>query len=99
MEQAAVPKPRSTDAPDTPRQWGYVANVYVTPAHRGAGLGQALLDAAIAYADTNSFARLVLSPSERSIPLYGRVGFAPATALMVWTPSDFSVDGGTPRPR
>jgi GNAT superfamily N-acetyltransferase len=67
-----------------PSQWGYIANVFVRAEHRNDGSGRALLDAAIAHADTAGFARLVLSPSERSIPFYGRAGFAPAaTTLMV----------------
>ncbi len=94
-----MPKPRSADAPGPARQWGYIANVYVAPAHRGDGLGEALLDAAIAYADANGFARLVLSPSERSIPLYGRAGFEPATTLMVRPQPDVSADDRQPRPR
>jgi GNAT superfamily N-acetyltransferase len=64
-------------------QWGYVANVYVDAAHRDAGLGRILLDAATAHAREHDFARVVLSPSERSIPFYERAGFVPATSLMV----------------
>lgn len=66
-----------------PGQWGYIANVFVRAEHRNDGSGRALLDAAIAHADTAGFARLVLSPSERSIPFYERAGFAPASTLMV----------------
>jgi len=64
-------------------QWGYVANMFVLAEHRHAGLGRALLDAAIGYADRYGFVRLVLSPSPRSVPFYERAGFAPATSLMV----------------
>jgi GNAT superfamily N-acetyltransferase len=66
-----------------PSRWGYIANVFVRAEHRNDGAGRALLDAAIAYADTAAFARLVLSPSERSVPFYARAGFTPATTLMV----------------
>jgi hypothetical protein len=31
--------------------------------------------------------RVVLSPSERSIPLYRRAGFRAADELLVWTPT------------
>jgi GNAT superfamily N-acetyltransferase len=64
-------------------QWGYVANVYVDAAARDRGTGRLLLDAAVDHARERGFARLVLSPSERSVPFYARAGFAPATSLMV----------------
>lgn len=66
-----------------PSQWGYVANVYVDAAHRDSGVGRMLLDAATAHARKHDFVRIVLSPSERSIPFYERAGFVPATTLMV----------------
>jgi len=66
-----------------PHQWGYLANFFVLAEHRGSGLGTRLVEACTAYADEQGFARVVLSPSERSVPLYARHGFAPATSLMV----------------
>jgi len=42
--------------------------------HRNGGLGHALLDAAIDAAKQREYARLVLSPSVRAVPLYERVG-------------------------
>ncbi|MEO5711109.1 MAG: GNAT family N-acetyltransferase [Nocardioidaceae bacterium] len=78
-----MPRPRSPDAPGRPEAWGYVANVYVGPAHRDAGTGRRLLDAVTSYADEHGFARLVLSPSQRSVPFYERAGFATATSLML----------------
>jgi GNAT superfamily N-acetyltransferase len=66
-----------------PRQWGYIANVYVDEAFRDRTVGRALLDAALEHAHTLRFARLVLSPSERSVPFYLRAGFEPATTLLV----------------
>ncbi|HSE10968.1 MAG TPA: GNAT family N-acetyltransferase [Nocardioidaceae bacterium] len=74
-----MPKP----ARRTTSQWGYVANVYVDAAHRDAGVGRMLLDAATAHARAHDFVRLVLSPSERSIPFYERAGFVPAASLMI----------------
>jgi GNAT superfamily N-acetyltransferase len=64
-------------------RWGYLANFYVRPEHRSSGLGTELLGVCTSYADEHAFARIVLSPSERSVPLYARTGFAPATELMV----------------
>ena len=69
-----------------PSQWGYLANFYVAPELRGSGLGARMLDACTSYADSHGFVRIVLSPSERSVPLYARAGFVPATSLMVRTP-------------
>ena len=63
--------------------WGYIANTYVLPAHRNSGVGRELLDAAIAHARQQRFARLVLAPTERSRPFYARAGFTPATSLLV----------------
>lgn len=63
-------------------QWGYVANVYVLGSQRDRGWGAKLMETCIAYAAEHNYARLVLSPSERSIPLYERAGFSPASSLM-----------------
>jgi GNAT superfamily N-acetyltransferase len=67
-------------------RWGYLGNVFVLAAYRNRGIGSQLVSAALNYADENGFARIVLSPTERSIPLYERAGFGPADALMLRTP-------------
>ncbi len=77
-----MPAPMN-DTYHRPTQWGYLANLYVHPEHRGTGMGGALVDACTAYADERGFARVVLSPSTRSVPLYARHGFEPATSLMI----------------
>lgn len=69
-----------------PSRWGYLANAFVLAAYRNQGIGRLLLEAVLGYASENGFARVVLSPSERAIPLYERAGFGPADALMLWTP-------------
>jgi GNAT superfamily N-acetyltransferase len=69
-----------------PSRWGYVGNAFVLAAYRNRGIGGILLSALLGYADENHFARVVLSPSERSIPFYQRAGFGPANALMLRTP-------------
>jgi hypothetical protein len=38
--------------------------------------------ASVACADAGGFARVVLSPSQRSVPFYRRAGFGPAGALL-----------------
>ena len=70
---------------DTSR-WGYLANCYVRPERRNSGLGARMLEACTSYADHAGFVRVVLSPSERSVPFYTRGGFEPATTLMVRRP-------------
>jgi GNAT superfamily N-acetyltransferase len=72
-----MPRP----GPD-PGRWGYLANAYVRPDYRNQGVGGRLLDEILAYADDRGFARVVLSPSQRSIPFYRRAGFGPADALL-----------------
>jgi GNAT superfamily N-acetyltransferase len=62
------------------------SNVFVVAAYRNRGIGSQLVSAALNYADENGFARVVLSPTEKSIPLYERAGFGPARALMLRTP-------------
>jgi GNAT superfamily N-acetyltransferase len=78
-------------------RWGYLGNVFVLAAYRCRGIGGRLVRAALDYADENGFARVVLSPTQRSIPLYERAGFGPAHALMLRTPPQTPV-GSTSRP-
>jgi GNAT superfamily N-acetyltransferase len=68
-----MPKPATS-----PERWGYIANAFVLEEHRNTGVGRALLDAAVAYARRERFVRLVVNPSERSIPFYVRAGFMPS---------------------
>jgi GNAT superfamily N-acetyltransferase len=42
---------------------------------RNRGIGSVLLTAILAAADERGYARLVLSPSARSVPFYRRAGF------------------------
>ena len=67
-------------------RWGYLGNVFVLAAYRNRGIGSQLVSAALNYADRNGFVRVVLSPTERSVPLCERAGFGPADALMLRTP-------------
>jgi GNAT superfamily N-acetyltransferase len=70
----------------SPSHWGYLGNAFVLAAYRNQGIGSQLLHAVLSYADEHDFARVVLSPSQRSIPFYERAGFGPASELLVWTP-------------
>jgi len=73
-----------------PSAWGYLGNVFVLAAYRDEGVGRLLLDAVIAEARGRGYARLVLSPSPRSVPFYARAGFAAADGLLVQEPLDRS---------
>ena len=68
-------------------RWGYLGNMYVVPEHRVRGLGRQLLDVVVAHADARGLERIVLSPSERSVPFYRRAGFDDAHHLLVRPPS------------
>ena len=63
-------------------RWAYLGNAFVLAAHRDRGIGTTLLDAAVAHARERRCARIVLSPSERSVSFYQRAGFGPATMLL-----------------
>jgi GNAT superfamily N-acetyltransferase len=67
---------------DTGR-WGYLGNMFVVPDHRNAGVGRQLLDTLVAHADARGFERIVLSPSERSVPFYRAAGFGDADELLL----------------
>ncbi|TQL69570.1 RimJ/RimL family protein N-acetyltransferase [Nocardioides albertanoniae] len=73
-----MPKPGSAQS-----RWGYLANFYVRREHRNGGLGTAMLEALTGHADDEGFVRIVLSPSEKSIPFYARAGFREAYDLMI----------------
>ena len=70
-----------------PGRWGYLGNAFVLAAHRNRGVGRQLLDAVLGHAASQGFVRVVLSPSDRSIPFYLRAGFRAADELLVWTPT------------
>lgn len=65
-----------------PVQWLYAANVYVAEPHRRRGLGRTLVQRLVDHAQEHAMARVVLAPSEMSVPLYRALGFRPADDLM-----------------
>ncbi|MBV1851486.1 GNAT family N-acetyltransferase [Catellatospora tritici] len=69
-------------------RWGYLSNAFVLPAHRDAGAGAAMMDALLAYARAEKLVRVLLSPSQRSVPFYRRAGFYPAESLLVTSLDD-----------
>jgi GNAT superfamily N-acetyltransferase len=62
--------------------------MYVIPALRDAGIGRTLLDAAVDHARERGLDGLMLWPSERSVPLYRRRGFAPEGWLWLHVSGD-----------
>jgi GNAT superfamily N-acetyltransferase len=70
-----------------PSRWGYLGNAFVLAPYRNQGIGRQILDEVLRYASENGFVRVVLGPTERSVPFYRRAGFRPADALMLWTPA------------
>ncbi|MGH9881728.1 MAG: GNAT family N-acetyltransferase [Pyrinomonadaceae bacterium] len=72
-----VPNPASE-----PEYYIYLTNFYVSEECRGKGIGSMLLSAALAWGKTNDVHSAILSPTERSRPLYLRHGFSDAHDLM-----------------
>ncbi|ROZ88076.1 GNAT family N-acetyltransferase [Gordonia sp. OPL2] len=70
-----------------PACWGYLGHLFVHPAHRGHGIGAALVTAATAVADDRGYSKVMLSPTPASIPLYLRCGFTGDTDTMIRTPT------------
>lgn len=88
-ERMPSPNPRAA------AHWGYLGHLYVLPSARGLGIGEALVQTVLAEAERRRYAKLVLSPSELSIPLYRRSGFTDAHSMMLWRPLGAS-DTGDP---
>lgn len=65
-----------------PEWHGYVTSLYVTPQCRAAGLGSALLKAALDECDRRQVDAVFLWPTPRSRSLYLRHGFAVREDLM-----------------
>lgn len=63
-------------------RWIYVANVFVLPEHRRQGIAADLMSAIVEWARAEGMVRVVLAPSEMSIPFYISLGFRPADDLM-----------------
>lgn len=61
---------------------GYVTSMYVVPAARGAGIGAALLEAALGACRGAGVDSVILWPTSRSQPLYARFGFSEPDDLL-----------------
>ncbi len=83
-------------------EWhGYVTSAYVAPEWRNAGVGAALLDAALAACRAHGVDSVILWPTARSASLYRRFGFRdrPADIMeLVLHPGRAATMGGPDRP-
>jgi GNAT superfamily N-acetyltransferase len=70
FEYRRMPRPGRPDS-----RWGYVSNMFVREDVRNHGIGSTLLTTIVAAAEDRAYARLVLSPSPRSMTFYRRAGF------------------------
>jgi GNAT superfamily N-acetyltransferase len=75
-----VDKVPGPDRPDS--DIGYVTNFYVTPRWRGRGVGRALLAALDQHTRELRMDTLIVWPSDRSVPLYRRVGYRAPDELL-----------------
>lgn len=58
-----------------PELHGYLSSLFVDPAHRGRGLGSALIEACLAACQARGVDAVFLWPTPSSRPLYRRHGF------------------------
>jgi GNAT superfamily N-acetyltransferase len=64
--------------------FAWLADVIVDPAHRGHGLGRALVDAVLEDLAPLDLKRIVLKASEDGRPLYERAGWTPLEGPQDW---------------
>jgi ribosomal protein S18 acetylase RimI-like enzyme len=72
---------------------GWIGGVGVAPPHRGKGVGEALMRAAIEEARARGLRELwleVLTPNEPAIRLYEKLGFETVRDVEVWTLEGFA---------
>ncbi|MGH2708893.1 MAG: GNAT family N-acetyltransferase, partial [Actinomycetota bacterium] len=62
----------------------YVTSLYVQPDRHGAGLGSALLAAALHECEVLRVDTVILWPTPKSRPLYQRHGFVAGDDLLEW---------------
>lgn len=75
-----VPRPTRSN-----RRIAYMTNVYTQPGYRGRGIGGSILDEITGWPAANDVELITVWPSETSVALYRRHGFAPPSDLLVWS--------------
>ena len=73
---------RVPDLGNVERHSADVQSVFVTPPHRGGGLGSELVRLLCAVADQRSIPRVIVHSSTRAMGLYHRAGFSASQKLM-----------------
>ena len=73
---AKVPRPNEFRT-----RFGYMTGVYVKADERNRGIGSMLVKAADKWADSAGLEFVVVWPSNKSIPFYGRHGYKRGTAI------------------
>lgn len=81
-EHRRMPSPN----PAAAGSWGYLGHLYVRPAARGHGLGERLIERVLEIARERGYTKVVLAPTELSVPLYRRAGFGREHDLLMWRP-------------
>lgn len=74
-----------------------VQSVFVVPAHRGRGIGAALVEAVTQHALQLGAAHVTVHSSEGAVPLYERLGFT-SSRLLLQAPAPALVDEGPAAP-
>jgi GNAT superfamily N-acetyltransferase len=64
--------------------FGWLADVVVDPAHRGRGLGRAVVAGALADIEALGLKRVLLRASDDGRPIYERAGFTPVPEPDTW---------------
>jgi len=64
--------------------FGWLADVIVDPAHRGHGLGRAVVQGALADVERLGLKRVLLRASDEGRRIYERAGFTPVPAPDTW---------------
>ncbi len=80
---------------------GWISGIGIAVPHRGKGLGETLLRAAIDEARSRGVRELwleVLTPNEPAIRLYEKLGFRTVRELEVWTLAELAPGDGTAQP-
>jgi ribosomal protein S18 acetylase RimI-like enzyme len=78
---------------DEPERHGYISSLYVTPEHRGRGLGSDLLTECLRACDAEGFDAIFLWPTPLSRSLYARHGFVARDDLLERRRSDGAASG------
>jgi ribosomal protein S18 acetylase RimI-like enzyme len=76
---------------------GWIAGIGVSPAHRGKGVGEALMLGVLDVARSRGLREVwleVLFPNEPAIRLYEKLGFERVRVLEVWSLEEFERGGG-----